>query len=370
MRVMWRPLAVAVAVAFVAGNGSAAAQTVIVKGAPAGTTLEVVLKSASVGSAPAGDDGTASVTASGAAALGTTEMDAYVFVDACPDRRRVLVLERFTAPPPLWEGCERKEIPGIYLVKGVTTFVVDVAGPLPVLRLRQGPAPVQWLASEDELTASIPKVRRPAPTGLVLGGGAGLSSFSETPALACGTGPECSDTGMGLAFGAHGAFWINRILGVELGYIRPGQMKATGRGPGYNFETTFDANVATVAAKVGAPVGSARIYGFGGMNYHDAIRTTTETIEPSTVTTDDGVSITYPGGTQVFEQETSGWGWMFGGGFEIWVSPMFGIYADAGYLAIKGGAVGGKDKAVDDNLTYFMVGGRIRLGPKASASAK
>jgi hypothetical protein len=370
MRVMWRPLAVAVAVAFVAGIGSAAAQTVTVKGAPAGTTLEFVLKGASVGSAPAGDDGTASVSASGATALGATEMDAYIFVDTCPDRRRVLVLERFTAPPALWEGCERKEVPGIYLVRAVTTFVVDVAGPLPILRLRQGPAPEQWLRSEDELTASIPKVRRPAPTGLILGGGAGLSSFSETPALACGNGPECSDNGMGLAFNAHGAFWINRILGVELGYLRPGGMTVTGRGPGYDFETTLDANIATATAKVGAPVGMARIYGFGGVNYHDAIRTTTETIEPTTVTTAEGISITYPGGTQVFQQETNGWGWMFGGGFEIWVSPMFGIYADAGYMAIKGGAVGGKDKAIDDNLTYFMVGARIKLGAKASASAK
>lgn len=368
MTVTWRPLAWAVVLAGTMGVGGAAAQTVIVKGAPAGSTVEFVLKAATVGSVAAGADGVASLSATGASGLGASEMDGYVFVDTCPDRRVVLVIERFSTPPPAAAACGRHAIPGVYWVRGVTTFVIDVAGASPVLRLRQGPAPALWLQSESDLAASVPTERRPSPTGLVLGGGAGLSSFTNAATLACGTGAECSDNGMSLAWAGNGAFWIKRYLAVEVGYLKPGQMKATGGGTGYTFSSVLDTDVVTMAAKAAAPIGPVRIYAFGGATYQNGTFTTTETIDAETVTV-DSVSVTYPGGTQTLEQKTEGWGWLAGAGIEAWVTPMFAIYADGGYAAIKGSASDGTKNAMNDNLTYFVLGGRIRLGPKGSKTA-
>ena len=53
---------------------------------------------------------------------------------------------------------------------------------------------------------------------------------------------------------------------------------------------------------------------------------------------------------------------LVGGGIEIWVKPALAIYVDGARVRLKGGAVGGAEGAMDDNLTYVMFGARVHLG--------
>jgi hypothetical protein len=45
----------------------------------------------------------------------------------------------------------------------------------------------------------------------------------------------------------------------------------------------------------------------------------------------------------------------------VWVAPAFGIYADAGRAALQGSSSDGQEEALDDRLTSFFVGARIRI---------
>ena len=67
---------------------------------------------------------------------------------------------------------------------------------------------------------------------------------------------------------------------------------------------------------------------------------------------------TFKGGTQTFETETRGWGWLFGGGLEAWIKPSFAIYGEAGSAALKGSAIVGKAWALFWPPTLFQSDGR------------
>ena len=88
---------------------------------------------------------------------------------------------------------------------------------------------------------------------------------------------------------------------------------------------------------------------------------TTQTQDPRTVTVDEVVQ-TIPGGTQTFELKTDGWGWLFGGGLEVWVSPSFAIYGEFDYGALKGSDVSGGEARIDDRLTSALLGLRVHIG--------
>ena len=57
------------------------------------------------------------------------------------------------------------------------------------------------------------------------------------------------------------------------------------------------------------------------MAYHWTENTGTETIDDLTITVDN-VQQTIPGGTQASLLQTEGWGWLFGGGGEVWHRPV------------------------------------------------
>lgn len=357
----WRPLAVAAALVITLGTGIATAQTVIVKGAPAGSTIELALNSATIATGKADNQGNATlVMKEPAAAQKDASRDVRAFVDACgKETRRVLLVEPGADPPAKGPGCERSEIAGVFVARRTTTFLVDVGGATPMLWLRQGPIPAAWLTSEAG--AGVATVRRNAPTGLVVFGGGGMTQFRDPVVVACGDVQDCDGKTFKQTYAVGAGFWITRFLGVEATYVKPAEVSVTGGGTNFSFDTGFDARLFTIAADGGVPVGPVRFYGKAGATYHRATFTTTETIGAVTITVDDTPQ-TIPGGTQTSSFETDGWGWLFGGGMEAWASNRVAIYGEVAYTKLKGTDRAGGEAAIDDRATLILFGVRVRLG--------
>lgn len=192
-------------------------------------------------------------------------------------------------------------------------------------------------------------------------GGGGLASFRDADVVFCGGDTECKTTGPRPAYTAGVAYWLTPFLAAEASYIRPANVTADGSGTGYRFSSELDTHAVVAVGKLGVPVGRLRVYGHAGATYHRASWTTTETIDDYPVTI-DGVEQTVAGGTQAFEFRTAGWGWMFGGGVEVWVTPAFGIYAEGARIVLKGKAEGGGDARMDDRVASILAGVRVHVG--------
>ena len=159
MRAAWRPLCVAAAVNVIVA-AAAVAQTVVVTKAPPGSTVELVVNSSLAGSAAADPTGQARFTLTPELRGGKKESDAYVFVEYCDSARRVILIE------PGMEGfpggqCPRREVPGAYVIREITTLVVSVAEPAPSVLVRQGRVPSAWLT--DEVDQPMPQKPANAP---------------------------------------------------------------------------------------------------------------------------------------------------------------------------------------------------------------
>jgi len=335
-----RLLTLAAALNLTLGVGVVTAQTLIVRNAPPESTIELVLNVATIGSTKSDAGGLATLAVNLSANVNKTEIDAQIFVDVCDNVRRVLIVERAVQPPSQEGGCARRDMGGIFLVRQISTLVVDMAGPSPTLLLRQG-----------RVSLAPPRAWGPPPIGLVLFGGGAFTKVRDTRALACGNVTQCSgeDAGLSYTFGA--AYWVTPFLAAEGSYVKPADVTAAGTGDTFRFNSSLDAHVVTVAGKVGVPLGPVRLYGQLGANYHRATFDTTQTMTNVT-----------EGGTQTYELETGGWGWMFGGGLEAWVAPRFAIYGEGGRAALKGAAVDDGDGAIDDRLTFILFGARVRIG--------
>lgn len=345
-----RGLLLSTALALVAGTAAARAQTVIVTSAPPNSALEVVLNGTLVGSAQAGADGSATVVASGGAAL-AGEIDAFVFVDTCGERRRVIIVQRDRPDVPAEAGCSRQQVTGLFVVRPVSTVVVRVPDSGPTIVLRHGP-----------YNPSSPiKTRSTAPKGLVFFGGAGLTVISDAPALACGNVSSCSGDGSGIGYQGGVAYWFTSFLAAEGTYMRPGDMSATGAGLNYEFDSSFESDVFTIAGVFGLPAGAARVFAKGGATYQQSLISTTQTIDDATITV-DGVEQVVPGGTQSLQFKTQGWGWFFSGGVEVWLSRRFGIYGEVGWAALKGDDPSDGPASIDDSMLFTFGGARFRLG--------
>jgi hypothetical protein len=336
----WR-IVVTTAAVVIGTAGAASAQTVYLRNAPAGSTVEVLVDTASSGTGTVDPSGEAKVAFT--LPTGKTEMDANVFVDTCGTVRKVVIVDHVRQPPPPTEGCERREIPGIFWVRPVNTVVVDVGGPTPTLLLVRGeytpPKPVA--EGEEERPA------RPVPSGLVMFAGGDYTNYRDAGVLACGNASPCSAKTSGLTYAFGATVWLTRFVGVEGSYMRPHQVKSSG-GDTFSFTNTLDSDVWAVMGKLGAQAGVVRIYGQGGMNYHEATNKTSETL--------DNLS-------QTFEYKTTGWSWVFGGGMEAWLGARqrAAIFADAGIMRIKGKAESGGEAKIDDRLKYVTVGVKLRL---------
>lgn len=354
----WRLLPLAVALGVTVGAGSAAAQTVIVRSAPQGATIEVQVNAEAVQSATADVNGDARLVL-GLPVTGS-QRSVRIYVDSCPNLLRVRLVELGGQPASPGPACGRSEIGGVFVLGSVTTFVVDLDGPNASVHLRQGPAPFEWVSRGEDLE----RARRFAGTprsGLALSAGAGVATFSEAVPVACGNLTSCVGQDLKGAVTVEGTYWIRRYLAAQVSFVRPAHVTASGSGDSFRFNSTLDTRIVTVAANVGVPIGPVRIYGQGGRNHHQATFSTTETIDDVTVVTGN-VTQTIKGGTQPFELKTAGWGWLFGGGLEAWATQSVAFYAEGQFVRLKGTALGGGEGAIDDHLIVMRVGARIRLG--------
>ncbi len=348
----WRPLALAAVVSLTVGVGAAAAQTAIATNAPAGSTVELVLNGATVGTATADPTGYATIPINLAANTGgKTETDVYIFVDVCASSRRIVIAER-GQPTSSPGDCERRDM-GLFLLRRASTLSVNMGGVNPTVLLVQGrfdprePRPVRsWNA---------------APTGLVLGVGGIMRSFRDARTLACGQTSDCDGGGFNTGGIAGATYWIKPYLAADVSVMIPVEATIEGSGDGFEFTTIQDVRVLQLGGILGVPAGPARVYGKGGGIFNQSTFETTHTTDATTVTI-DGTVTTVPGGTQKFELKTEGWSWYVGGGLEVWIKGWLAIYGEATFNHLKGDPVDDADGLMDDRLNSFVVGMKFHIG--------
>lgn len=342
----WRLLGMVAALNATLGAGAAAAQQVLMRNAPAGVPVELIVNAGTAVTGTANAEGEATLAFTVPEKDGKAEMDANVFVDVCDKMRRVLIVDQARPVPPAAAGCDRREVAGLYWVRRVNTIVVDVGAAKPTLLLINGPYNPPK-PDVDEQGEPIP--RAPLPKGFMMSGGGGLTSMSNTLALACGNAP-CTPKNSQLTYTFAVTYWVTRWLGVEGSFLKPRTFNASGGIPdSFTFDTGVDADIWTIVAKGGVPAGPMRLYIQGGMNYHQATATTTQTMTGQAL-------------TQTFEFKTKGWNWVAGGGAEAWIKPKVAIYGELGFAKISGEATGGGEAMIDDRARFILGGVRVRLG--------
>jgi hypothetical protein len=343
---------VALSIALVAMARPAPAQTVLVRGLPPGAAVDVALNGTPVGSTSANANGDATVPL-GQAPGTKPQMDANVYVDTCGERRRVVIVDR-SQPEILPEGdCGRQEVPGVFVVRSISTLVISVTGVTPTMLLIQG--------SYDP--DAPPRTWQPLPTGLILSGGTGYTMISDAGLYACGTSEDCNSDGSGLGYTGSVEYWFAPFLAAEASIIKPADVTAAGKGTGYAFDSTLETALFALGGKVGVPAGPMRFYGKVGANYQQSLDTTTQTVEDTVILLDEetGQTVTYEGGSLTLDYRTRGWGWYFGGGAEAWFKSRFALFGEIAWHSLKGEDPDEGEGRLDDNLTVILVGGRLRI---------
>jgi opacity protein-like surface antigen len=356
MRAPWRPLVLAAALNVIV-VAAAAAQTVIVTKAPPGGTVELVVNSVLAGTATADSTGMATMALTPEARGGKTEADAYVFVEYCDTLRRVILIEPGMQGLPGGQ-CPRREVPGAFVVRQMTTLVVNVSETAPSVLVRQGKAPAAWLTDEVDRPPSPKAVNSPG-RGLYGFGAGGIASLSGIRAVVCGTG-ECSGGTKPAVFSAGATFWLKPFLGIEASWLKPTDIRLTGATNAYEYVSTFQTDVFTMVGKLGVPVSYVRPYGFGGATWNRAHWTTTQTITEQTYTI-DGAAVVFPGGTQTFNLYTQGWSWIAGAGIEVAAGKRALIFGEGGWAGVKGDDRQLGEGRTDQRAFYIIGGIRIRI---------
>jgi hypothetical protein len=357
MRAPWRPLVVAAALNLIL-IAAAAAQTVVVTKAPPGATVELVVNSTLAATVTADDAGRATIPMPADARGGKTESDAYVFVEYCENNlRRVILIEPGMQGYPGGQ-CPRREVPGAYVIRQVTTLVVNVSETAPTVLVRQGKAPAGWLT--EEVDRPRPEKPPTAPTrGLYGFGAGGIASFANAKGVACGSG-DCNGSTKPATFSAGATFWLTPVLAVEASYLKPGDLKLSGGGSLYDYSSTIQTDILTMVGKLGIPLAYVRPYGFGGATWSRTHWKTVQSIDDQTVTI-DGVETVYPGGSQIFHLYTQGWSWVAGAGMEIPVSMRVSLFGEGGRAGVKGSDRQNGEGKVEERVLYVIGGVRIRI---------
>ena len=285
----------AAALLLTAGSGPAAAQTLIARRAPIGSTIELVVNSTKAGSAQADAGGDAKIPFTLPA--GKTEIDARVYVDTCGETRRVIIADRDAAPLPPETDCTRQEVTGIFLVRQVSSLVVNVGDPVATLLLVQG---------SYSLRPRGP--RRQAPRGFVVFGGGAAGRLRRCAGVRLHRRADLFGRRTGIGYTVGADYWVTRYLAIEGSYFRPPHLTIAGSGNSFHFDSFLEPHLFTVAGKVGVPLGPIRLYGRAGFNYHRAESGTTQVIDPITITNEDGTTTTTPGSTESVDAKTDGLG--------------------------------------------------------------
>jgi hypothetical protein len=356
----WRSLALAAALNTVLAAGLATAQTVTAVGAPRGSAVELTLNDAKIGTATADASGAATFPLTLVKPDSKTELNLRVVVDTCDALHRVHLFEPNQELSPVAPGCTRRQFTELFIIRQVTTLVVDVFPERQAVWVRQGRPPSGWLNPSREDIAP-PRALRPSPRGLVFSGGAGLAAFSNAVSVTCGDAQTCAGGGSQAALSGSVAYWFTRFAAVEAAFLKPASVWGKGSGSGYEFESSFETLVFVFGGKGGYSYGPIRLYGQGGATYSRTMLTTNETFDDYTYTSNN-VTSTLIGGEQTFVLRTSGWGWMFGGGGEYWITRWLGVYGEVSRLALKGGNRDVGEGSVDERITSVVGGIRFSIG--------
>ena len=298
----------------------------MVRHIPEGTPVEVELNGAVVAKGAADASGDVTIPFTLPEKDGKAEMDANVFVDGCGKSRRIVIVEATRPAPPMPEGCDRREISGLYWIRRVNTIAIDLGPANPTLLLISGnyTPPPDPVPGEEPSEESIPHA--PLPRGFVMFGGGGITSFRDAVLTNCGNVQNCAGDGSPYAYTFGATYWITRNFGVEGSFLHPQKLKVNG-GDGFAFETSMNIDIWNILGKAGVQAGPVRFYGQGGLSYHQATHITNETIGEL---------------SQKFELQTKGWSYVYGGGAEIWVKPRVALFGELDFARIKG-------KATDDS---------------------
>ena len=362
MTTPWRRLALAAALFLTAGTGVAVAQTVTVRNTPAGAPVEILFDGSVLVSGKADQAGEARLPITLQVTKGDWESDVRVYVDVCGELHRVGLVDRLSLAPTPGDGCERRDVSGLYVIKAVTNLFVDVGGSRAVVYLRQGPLPKEWM-TETPVDDRPLRLRRPSPTGLVVFGGGGLTTFGAGLGAECGDVSNCTPDRRATTIVAGATAWITRWLAVEGAYVKPTTLKVSGSGSTYRFDSSFESQFITAVGKVGFSFGPFRPYGIGGANYHRSLRRTNQVTDARTITVDD-VATTFPEASQTWATATDGVGWVFGGGAEVWLSSRVGLFGEITRAKMKGKGLDNTEGYIDERTSFFWGGVRVRIGRK------
>jgi hypothetical protein len=272
---------------------------------------------------------------------------------------RVLVVGRATTPADDG-GCTRLAVPGSFVMRRVTTFLVEVGGASPVVWLAQGRAPLSWIRPPKPGEEGGGRSYGPLPTGLVLFGSPGLATYSDLTTVACGSATSCNSSFSRPSYAAGAAYWFNPFLAAEVQYVNPSRGVVSGSDTNLHFDSSLGAPLLSIAGTVGRPFGRVRPYGRAGMNFHRATLHTTQTVDATSVTTGETTQ-TIPGGTQTLDLRTEGWGLVFGGGSEVWLSPRVALYGDLTRASLKGNAIDVPEGTIEDNAWLVQFGVRVHV---------
>ncbi|HEY7286167.1 MAG TPA: hypothetical protein VH497_12025 [Vicinamibacterales bacterium] len=351
-----RSLTLALALGVVLGARTAGAQTVIIQSAPAGAAIDVTFNGTSVATAKADAEGDATLSAG----ANRPDTDILIFIDSCADRVRVQLAARGLQPAAALPGCSRVDANSMFMMRSVTTFVIDIT-PNVSVHVAQGPPPPEWLLRGPGAVRKSTMMHGTPPKGLVLSAGVGGSSFGSIADQACGDVAQCLNTHAGVAFALDAEYWITRFMAAQVGFFQPADVTVNGAPTGYTFDTRVQTRLLTIVGKGGVSVGSARFYGLGGANHHEATFNTTQTISDKTITV-NGVNQVVPGGTQSFGQKTSGWSWIAGGGVEGWINNWIGIFGEVDIAQVEGSPVVGTGDGIDEQMRMAFFGIRVHIG--------
>jgi hypothetical protein len=332
----------------------AAGQTVVVRSAPEGGTVELFVNASRVDSALADASGGATLRVGTAAARPARDADVHILVQSCGAVQRVVLVESGAAPPDQG-GCAQRDVPDLFLMGRETSFLVDIGAPGPRVRIRQGQIPASWLlagAFAADRTEGRRRERRPASNGLMVSGAGGVSRLQDLQGIACADIGGCQGPGQPWTATAGVSFWPAKFFGVEAGVIRPFDVKVDNPGPGLSFTTKADVRMLTLVGKVGGQAGPIRLYGLAGVNRHMITISTAQTVDASS---------TAAASSQTVSFKTKGWGLLVGGGGERWVLPALGIFGEGGWTAINGKSADESGGTYDDQMWFGVFGIRLRI---------
>jgi hypothetical protein len=186
-----------------------------------------------------------------------------------------------------------------------------------------------------------------------------MGNSGEFTAVQCGNVSCVSDDAPYLWTGGLD-YWFGSFIGVEGSFIKPSNLSASYSASDLSFNTESESGVFTASALGGVPLGPVRIVGKLGTTYHRATVTTVETVPTETAIVDD-VEQVVVGGTQTIQVQTSGWGWVWSGGLEVWLTGPLGFYGEVGMLNLQGKDRQGGPTKIDDTRLFFFAGAKLRI---------